>query len=198
MTPSKGGVPPSGPPVYKHLARALHMDGRVFAFHDVGESNTLHIASIDGVPQEGWTVHSTVTLHLHRNEIDGTNIPVELMLVGPSNLESLANAVATAGFNVSKDSWLAAPGVVFPHLVSEYVEGTTTPHVMWIEPFIASGLSTAEIVGAGTVHWLQGMPITDAEYALLRRDGFDVLEELFGVRETPYFDLFRDSEVADI
>lgn len=51
--------------------------------------------------------------------MDGRDIRVELLIVAPKDSIAAANVLATAGFFVMKDGWLAAPGVVFVDAVRE-------------------------------------------------------------------------------
>jgi hypothetical protein len=98
-------------------------------------------------------------------------------------------------FFVIRNSWLCAPGVVFPSLLSEYRLSSTLEHVLWVPPFPWEQLGAIEI-GPGTrVHWLLAVPISEPERQLLEERGFDAFEALFAELEVEYFDLERGSIV---
>lgn len=169
--------------------------GRVHEYWDAGEQNSVAVASFVDVPQAGLTTFSTVTMHQVPNDLEGNDIRVELLGATESGSDDFANVLASAAFSIAKDDWLAAPGVVFPNLVKEYFPDTTTPHVMWTEPFVWEELSTVEVEGAGSVHWLMGLPLTDAEVDLLHDKGRDALEDSLESADVAWFDLRRASTI---
>ena len=71
-------------------------------------------------PTAGFATYSTIGLHEAPNLLDGKDIRVEVAGVADTAVVEFANLLATAAFYVIKDSWLCAPGVVFPGLVSDY------------------------------------------------------------------------------
>ena len=120
----------------------------------------------------------TIGLHEAPNMLDGVAVPVEFLLVGDSDgTDRLEMLISTCAFYVIKDSWLAAPGVVFPALVADYFPETTTPHLMWSEPFVYPELARLEIEGLPTMHFLEGVPITDRESGYLKEFGFNELSK---------------------
>ena len=103
-----------------------------------------------------------------------------------------ANMVATAAFCVMKDGWLAAPGVVFPNIVSEYMPSTTVPHVMWHEPLDFEGLSPLPVPGLDQqVHVLQAVPIAESEWQFLLAEGFFKFTERLEASGARHYDLLR-------
>ena len=104
--------------------------------------------------------------------------------------------LASAAFCVLKDGWLAAPGVVFPGLVAEYLPTTTTPHLMWGEPQPWPDLAAAPVDGLGDLHWLLAVPISDAEKEYLEARGYDALDEKLGAAQAEFFDLWRPSVIG--
>jgi antitoxin YqcF len=90
---------------------------------------------------------------------------------------------------------LAAPGVVYPHLVSDYVPTTTVPHVMWAEPQVWREMSSVQMASFGEVHWLMAVPISGAERRYLAAEGYDALERRLQAAAAPFCDLMRSSTV---
>lgn len=116
-------------------------------------------------------------------------------MCGPADEDRLANIVATCAFNVAVSGWLAAPGVVFPCVVADYLPDTHTPHVLWSEPINAAALGTFTVEKGLDVHWLLGVPISDAEHALLVDDGYDALQRRLQDADAAYFDPYRTSTI---
>lgn len=190
-----GKAPESAKTVARHVRGVLGGDSVVEIFYDEKEQNSVFVASAVDSPMPGWTTCTTVSLHLVPNLLDGKDLRVELMATARTEDTALANVVATAAFFVAKNGWLAAPGVVFPDQVREYFPDTTTPHLMWSEPVNHPELSTVELAGAGSVHWLLAVPLTEEERLFLAEHGYFELEERLSAAEAEYFDLWRSSAV---
>lgn len=170
--------PPASAKAVAHLLQeTLGGTCHVTEFRDEHEAHAAAVLSSTGAADGTPLTFSTVDLHLAPNPMDGNDIRVELMMQARAADDQMANVVATGAFFVMKEHLLAAPGVVFPNLVSEYFPDTTTPHVMWVHPVMPE-LTTAAIEGAGDVHWLRGIPISESEQEFLGDAGFDALEAL--------------------
>lgn len=181
--------------VFKAIASAVGQMTKVTTYLDERERNSVHIAQFDDLPQPGLTSWATVTLHASPNDLEGQNIPVELMLIGRAGDDEVAAALSTCAFNVGKDQWLAAPGVVFPDVIAMYHPDTTVPHVLWSEPFIWPELSGFDVEGVGQVHCLLGIPVSDAEVDFLHEHGMDALEDAFEKADLDFPNLQRASVV---
>lgn len=178
------------------LRTTIRGESVVRAFYDEHEENVVAIVEADGTPDPGLSTYATASLHAYENVLDSRDIRVELILVGERGRPEVANVLATAAFFVTKDRWLAAPGVVFPNIVSEYFPEATVKHVMWVEPFDFTGVSSLTISGlAEPIHVLQGVPITDAERDLLVAHGFGALEHALESGGARHYDLARASTV---
>jgi hypothetical protein len=176
------------------LKARLGPESATYAYYDESERHVVAVVEAPGVPHPELTTFSTASLHAAPNMLEARDIRVELLIVGGRERPGLANVVATAAFCVTKDGWLAAPGVVFPNAISEYFADATTPHLMWTEPFDFGDLGTVEIPDlSGEVHILQAVPITEAERELVRREGFDVLSDALLSAGAEHFDLQRAS-----
>lgn len=187
-------LPPTRPLVSRHVSKVVGGESSVHAFYDEAEENVVAIVTCAGSPSAELSTFSTASLHVTANFLEGEDIRVELLMVTESRCEEVANVVATSAFNVFKDGWLAAPGVVFPDVVHEYFPTASTPHVMWTEPLAFPELSTAALPGVDhDVHWLQGVPLTEPERVLLMNRGFDALSQRLEAAGATYYDLWRQS-----
>lgn len=193
---TKPKLPESRATVSDFLRERIGSATSVHAYYDAGESHVVAVVDSDGSPHATLQTCVTASLHAYPNELEGEDIRVELLMVGKAGGPEIAEIVATSAFFVIKDHWLAAPGVVFPGVVLEHVPTTTTPNLMWQEPFDFDNLATLEISGVEpAVHPLQGVPLSDAEASYLREFGFNALTALLEEKKVDHFDLFRASVV---
>jgi hypothetical protein len=160
-------------------------------YYDANESHSVDIVRCAGVPEHGYAVQTTVSLHLNPNRLDDDDIRTELVAVAGREIEHMANALSTAAFYVMKNGWLAAPGVVFPGILTGYPLPTSMEHLLWYPPFPWEGLSAVAISDDLTIHWLLGIPIYESERRYLDEHGFFELENLFDEVGLSYFDLGR-------
>src|SRR4051794_5912101 len=131
--------------VYRAVAEAIGGEPTVNRRYDEDESHSVDVLRCADRPVAGLAVYSTLTLHDAPNHLDDKDIRVELIGVAPADVEDYPNLLATAAFNVIKDGWLVAPGVVFPDLVSMYALSSTLRHVLWVEPFPYEQLATVKV-----------------------------------------------------
>jgi hypothetical protein len=192
----RAALPETRPVVSRFLKSRLGGDCSTRAYYDEPEEHAVAVVEAVGSPGPLLSTFSTASLHAVVNRLDGADLRVELMVTVRREHAVAANMVATSAFNVLKSGWLAAPGVVFPDVVREYVPSTTTPHLMWAEPFAFSGLGTVTLEGiAQDIHWLQGVPLSDREVDFLRVEGYDRLSARLEAEDAQYFDLTRSSTV---
>ena len=165
-------------------------------YYDESERNVVAIVEARETPSRDLETYATASLHDSANLLDGSDIRIELFMVVCKGQSKAGNLVASAAFFVAKDRWLAAPGVVFPNLITEYFPGADVKHVLWVEPFDFPGLSNFDVDGVdASIHALQGVPITDRELDLFGREGFDALERVLEEADAPYCDMDRGSVV---
>jgi hypothetical protein len=188
-------VAESGRAVARAAAAAFGGQPQARRFYDKAETHSVDIAWCSDRPNVGFVSYSTLSVHTAPNLLDGKDIRVEMAGVAATSDAAFPNMLATAAFYVIKDSWLCAPGVVFPSLVKDYGLSSHLDHVMWAPPFPWNQLGSVEITEDLTVHWLLAVPISEAERKLLVTRGFNALEALFAEHEVEYFDLKRPSIV---
>lgn len=182
-------------PVFKALTAVVGPVKKVTHYFDESEENTVDIASFVDLPEEGLVTYSTVTMHCVRNEMDGKNIPTELLLIARAADSALVDVLIEAAFKVGTDGWLAAPGVTFPYAVQTYFPDTTTPHLMWQEMFVWPELGALDVPEFGKVYFLTGIPLTTAEVEFAHASGYDALQDALQAADVPYTDLKRASVV---
>lgn len=187
-------MPESRPAVSNALREAIGGSSRTYAHYDADEQHAVAVVEAVGTPHPRLTTYATASLHAFPNPLEGQDIRVELLMTAANEWPDAANMVATAAFCVMKDGWLAAPGVVFPNIVREYISSTTVPHVMWQEPSSFEGLSPMLVPGLDhQVHVLQAVPIAESEWQFLRDAGFLEFTERLAAAGVRHHDLLRES-----
>lgn len=183
----------SGRRIARAAADALGATGRprMVRMYDEAETTHVDVMMVDDAPSLGLTAFSTMGLHTTINLLDGKDIRVEFVVVAPTGTERVENLIAHAAFQVVKDAWLAAPGGVYPGLVTEYGLSEGLPHLMLTSPFPFANLARVSVEDAPTVHWLLAFAIAETERLYLYDHGLDAFEQLLEERDTPYWDLSR-------
>lgn len=167
----------------------------VVRVHDEDERARVDIMTITDAPAEGLNTLSTLGLHSTVNLLDGKDVRVELLLVTRTGQAGMDELLGHAAFNVIKQAWLAAPGVVYPDLLREYGLSEDLPHLLLVAPFPYADLGRIDSDGLPTVHWLMGLPISDSEQHYLVQNGLDALEELLEAADAACWELGREPVV---
>jgi hypothetical protein len=165
---------------------------RVTRYYDESEQTAIDILMCADRPTEGFATYSTLGLHHAPNVLEGDDIRVELAGVCTTEDSFFGNLLAEAAFDVIKDLWLCAPGVVFPDVVRHYEVSTPLRHVVWVPPFPWEQLGSVSLGEGHDVHWLLAIPISESERRFLIANGYDAFDEAFSKREVPYYDLKRE------
>lgn len=190
-TSDRNGVTSEARRVAKSAAAVFGGVASVQRFYDADESHSIGILTCKGAPQGSFFTYSTVGVHEVPNLLDDKEVRVELAGVAASAETEYQNMLATAAFQVLKEGWLAAPGVVFPDLVSEYGLSESLEHLLWVPPFPWEELNAVEVSSTLTVHWLLGVPIAESERRLLIDQGYSALTRLLEEHDVEYYDLHR-------
>ena len=190
-------MPSTGPQVAQAVVEAVGGTPRADGMVDAAEEVRIDVLAFADAPAPGWSTWSTVSLHAEPNAValvDGTSsdIRAELMVVGAPGSDVMGKVLGSCAFAVLRDHWSMAPGIVFGDVVSMYAPNSTTPHLMWCHPFTTPQLDQVDI-GDMKVHWLLGVPITEAERQWLEANGFDAFVELLDAKAVNYTDLQRPS-----
>src|SRR5262245_36268565 len=101
--------PPTGRAVAQHIISVVGGVPKVLRAFDADETHWVDLAKLPDRPSASLVTCSTLTLHVTRNEVNGRNIPVELVGVTNGQPDDFANLVGTAAFYIMKDGWVAAP-----------------------------------------------------------------------------------------
>ena len=168
---------------------------RAMNYYDDEREVSVPVLQCLNTPHREMRTVTTLALHRHPNILETEDIRVEFMMHANVLSEEVNNVVASAALNVIKSGWIAAPGVVYPGLIAEYIPSTEVPHVMWSEPQFWPELTTIEVPETGRVHWLTAVPISELERNYLLENGFVALGEALRDAPFPWWDLNRPSMV---
>ena len=180
--------------VAREVARAAGgaFGGSISVHRYYNEDERLSVDVLCATPAtvEGLATFSTVTLHKTPNALDGADVRVELAATADSSVRDCANVIATMALTVISDSWLAAPGVVYPNAFGMYDPDSEFPHALLTDPFPWPTLRgwTGQQV---TVHWLLAFPISDSEWQFLSEHGEPALAARLDAADSPYYSAQR-------
>src|ERR1700754_755728 len=178
MNRDRAEVPPAGRAVARVVANGFGGTPSVRRYFDADESHEVSILTAPDRPVDGFTSLSTLGLYVADNRLDDRIIRVELSAIGESSEPRWANLLATAAFYVSKNGWLAAPGVVFPNVVSEVDLSQDLPHLFLAPPIPWTELNRVQVEADLDVHWLLAIPVSETERLFLNSRGYDEFERL--------------------
>lgn len=178
--------------VFKQALALFDIEPRIFNYFDPDESHQVDMIEATDRPSPGYATYLTVTLNEYPNELDGQQIPVEIYGVVAGDHPGFGEAISTCAFNCIKDGWLIAPGVVHQNALAIY-DGLAPnlPHIVFVPPMDFPELSAID-TDEGTVHALQAIPISHAEFEFLSASGFDALQDAFQQASVDYTDLGRE------
>jgi antitoxin YqcF len=183
-------APETGRAAARAAAAAFGCKPDIYKYGDEDEGHKVDVLSCKDRPGPGLVSYSTLGVHLVPNLIDEDDFRVELAGIAEQSVEQFPNVLATAAFYVIKDRWHVAKGIVFDGLLNQYKVSKTMQHLMWVEPLEWEQLASVD-VGALTIHWMLGIPISESERQYLLTNGYWKLEALFVDREVDFWDLNR-------
>jgi antitoxin YqcF len=113
-----------------------------------------------------------------------------------STVETFGNIVMACAVNVASGQYSLTPGVIHPGTVELYEPDVTMKHMLFVTPFLWGEDTLAPLEDdEAVVLFLQGVPISDAEFEFAGEHGTDALEDKFVEAQIDVFDLNRPSAV---
>lgn len=164
--------------ISQHLAKLVREEKtRVMTYWDEGETTDLAICVMSDFPVDGVTTYSTAGVSKHEVR---PGLGVEFIAARDSSDEDFAGLLATAGFFVVKDGWVAKPGTVFELVGSLADPDTELPHLLFVNPFLyqEQGLRPLN-ADERTIAWLMPVPISESELIYQKKHGSSELEKEF-------------------
>jgi hypothetical protein len=179
--------------VYRAATAAMGGTARVMTHANDDELVKVDVLTCSGAPKVDCASFSTLTLHKSHHVVAGSNVPVEICMVVAKPPEDIGNLLTTAALFIIKNGWVATPETVFNDLLTEYKLSKHLSHLLFVTPFEFPELGAVVISRKLSVHWLQAIPISNAERDYMGQHGYAALADLLEEENIPYFDLTRKS-----
>jgi antitoxin YqcF len=165
-------------------------------------SNIIDIARFDNSGGPGISSFTTIGLSAAPLMRDGEEFAeARLELCGAVDREYtwFGAVIAAASAKVLDGEWVY-PGRAMPGLVAAASPGISTPHLLFVEPFLWNRENlAAPITSIGRkVLWLQAVPITEAELQYGLANNMDALTDLLQERGTEPTNLSRPSAITGV
>jgi antitoxin YqcF len=179
----------------RYLGDALKGEPSIDEYWDENDANSVDVMTVDDVPWAGVTTAATLGLSNTSvgYEVEGQALRVEILMPYASDEVDGPNIVATVALNVINSQMDAEPGIVHLGVVEMYLRDSDMKHVLLTHPF--TWALQSQKLTRKTVAWLQGVPISQAEYELALESGVDELENLLEAKSADVFDLYRPCAV---
>lgn len=160
-----------------------------------GDEKEEHSIDMAVMANEEGTVAATIGLmDFNIGAPGGREIFTEILLDRSRDNGFAAEVLSTLAFYVGKDGWKPRPGVVFESIVSMYTDALQVKHILFVSPFQWDDMFSVKLPGK-TIHPLLAVPITEAEYGLVKLSGSEALEKIWVDKKTDVLDWGRDSAV---
>lgn len=146
-------------------------------------------------PDIGLSTYSTIGLSEYPIAIadkQGREIRVEFIGMCGSDFTEFPNILASCAFNIIKDHYSCAPGMVNLNVIDEYYSGLEMRHIYYTIPSYWDNLQ-GHLIGDHIVNWLFAIPISDNELNYLNENGIEAFEELLENSNTEVYDIYRRS-----
>ena len=133
---------------------------------------------------------ATVSLSVANARVDGQkqDFGLEFLLTGAASTPDMVDVIVDAAMLYARGDEIY-PGAVLPDLI----RAGDLKHLFFISPFLWSGALKSVKIGDREVRFLQAVPISDQEMAVVGTEGAEVLDALFERAQIDIYDWARDS-----
>jgi hypothetical protein len=139
----------------------------------------IDIVSSTDQPKPGLNSYGTIGLSDFPRK-KGTvelEVRVELCGVADSTVKFFPNIMASVAFKIMRSNLPCHPGSTMKDYVKKYYADTRFPHLFFTNPFCFQSLKLLSLEHK-KVAWLFCVPISDAEFNYLKREGNDKFKAL--------------------
>lgn len=183
--------------IFKVLHDTIQLTPKVLSYADESEEHHIDMYIGANRPDIGLTTYSTIGLSEYsiglKNKA-GKEIRVEFIGMCDSDFLEFPNIIASCAFNIIKDNYSCAPGMVNPNVIDLYYDGLEMRHIYYTYPIYWDSLREKS-VDDHIVKWLLAIPISDNELEYLNKNGVEAFESLLEQNDTEVFDIYRKSTV---
>lgn len=165
-------------------------------FSSADDSSHVGVFAVVDHPERGVTSWGTVGMSFFDNGVstrDDRALTVELVAAAGSSWTIVGDGLARCALLVA-DGQSCTPNSVFRDAFKSASDPVTTPHAVFIAPFLWSRFTAIELDDL-VVTWLQAVPVTEAEAAYALERGVDALTTVWEREQPDLYDLSRASTV---
>ncbi|MEO1333709.1 MAG: suppressor of fused domain protein [Myxococcota bacterium] len=183
----------------KVIANGFGGEPRVDRFWDADDKTSVDVLQCSPSPINGVTSYATLGVSFTPVVKDGRQLPIYTELIGAcgTTFTDFPNCLATAAFNVLNTGWSIAPGIVFRDVVRMYRSTGDMNDLLFVPPFLWSGLPTSVEMDDRKVSLLLAVPISTSERRYAVDCGVAALEKVFEQAQIDIFNLDRSSVALD-
>lgn len=181
--------------IAKQIVAAVGGSPSVTRFWDNENHHHIDLLSLTDRPMNGVTTIASLGLSdtplYFRDKEYSTR--VEILGCCESKEELFPNIFSTASFNIIKDSWFCAPGLIYPDIITMYYPDYSMKHLYFTTPFLwENSLGTIDMP-TKKVSFLLGIPISEKERVYAVEHSAAELENSFERNNINIFNLRRES-----
>lgn len=177
----------------KHLLNNIGGAPRIYQYVDNRGISKIDIFISKNHPYPKIDTYSTLGLSEYDIDFLSENrtLRVELLGASYSCFDKFANIISSCSFNIINDNFLCLPGVIYPNIIDKYYPDSNMKHILFTYPFLwnIDDISDSNRI----ITWLMIIPISDQEFSFVRKNNFELLEDLFEKKQIDIFDLYRNS-----
>ena len=181
--------------IFKIIHETVKLTPKVVSYSDETTKYKVDIYIGENRPDIGLSTYSTIGLSedpIAMTDNQGRDIRVEFIGMCGSDFTKFPNILASCAFNIIKDHYSCAPGMVNLNVIDEYYDGLEMRHIYYTIPSYWENLQ-GHIIDDHIVNWLFAIPISDNELNYLNENGIEAFEDLLENSDTEVYDIYRKS-----
>jgi hypothetical protein len=180
MSAKEAAVSSENKIIARYVSAAFGGTPHVDEYLNESETLTVGILHCRDRPAEGVTSYSTIKLSDHPMKQGEREFPIRLELAGVciNIADWFPNVLASAAFSIMQDDAVYHPGSVLPDHVCQSCPSSKFPHLYLTAPFLWERELKTLDCGTKKASWLMAVPISEAEYAYVRKFGDYAFERL--------------------
>jgi antitoxin YqcF len=177
------------------IATAVGGAPSVTRFWDDGKKKHIDLLLLADRPTRGVTTVASLGLSDIPLYFKDKEYPTRIEILGcfQSQEDLFPNIISTASFNIIKDNWFCAPGIIYPDIVSMYYPDYSMKHLYFTTPFLWENSLVTIDMPSKKVSFLLGIPISEKERNYVVEYGSVELEAIFERENINIFNLRRES-----
>lgn len=181
--------------IFEILCKEIGSDVKVQNYYDKKNEAKIDIYIAKNKPDFELSTYSTIGLSeytIGMTDMNDREIRVEFIGICSTDVDVFPNILASCAFNIINSKYTCKPGIVYPGVITPYLDETDMKHIYFTSPFLWEGLQGLEM-NHNRLAWLLAIPISDAEFKYIQHNGNEAFEELLEQRDVGFSDIYRNS-----